>query len=85
MVHWTVHEQDRSEAGAAGLSRSTKRISIPAGKEVCLTFSAKGYGTLVPSDPADPSKPLCLRLQSGEVKSLDVQLEPEAKNVSATR
>ncbi len=59
------------------MGSSTTRISLPAGKELCLSFSAKGYKTLVPADPSDPAKPLCVQLKSGEVKSIAVELEPQ--------
>jgi len=75
-VHWTIQEENSSQSATAGLSRWTKRISVPVGKDVCPSFSAKGYQTLAPTDPSDPSKPLCLRFGSGEVKSLAVQLVP---------
>ena len=79
-VHWTSEEAGGSAGGTAGLSRSTTRIPVPAGKELCLSFSAKGYRQLTPMDPADPARPLCVQLKSGEVKSIAVELVPGAKD-----
>jgi hypothetical protein len=78
-VRWTIQDETSSQTSTATLSPSSQRISVPAGKDVCPSFSAKGYQTLTPRDPSDPEKPFCLRLQSGEVKSLNVELVPEGK------
>jgi len=79
-VRWTIQDENGSQTATATVSPDSKRISAPAGKEICPSFSAKGYQALVPRDPSDPEKPLCVRLQSGEVKPLAVELVPEGKN-----
>lgn len=78
-VHWTTERAGQSEGGTARISGSTTRTAVPAGKELCLSFSAKGYQDFVPMDSADPDKPLCVQLKSGQVKSLAVELMPEAR------
>ena len=79
-VRWTIQDENSSQTATASLSPSNKRISVPAEKEICPSFSAKGYQTLMPRDASEPEKPFCVRLQSGEVKSLSVELVPEAKS-----
>jgi hypothetical protein len=81
-VHWTSEMAGQSEGGTARISGSTTRTPVPVGKELCLSFSAKGYQDFVPSDPVDPGKPLCVQLKSGEVKSLAIVLVPEVKGAS---
>lgn len=79
-VRWTIQDETSSQTSTATVSPASKRISVPAGKQICPSFSAQGYQTLAPRDPSDPEKPLCLQLQSGEVKSLNVELVPEGKS-----
>jgi 5-hydroxyisourate hydrolase-like protein (transthyretin family) len=79
-VRWTIQDENSSQTATASLSPSNKRISVPAEKEICPSFSAKGYKTLLPRDPSDPEKPFCVRLRSGEVKSLSVELVPETES-----
>jgi len=50
--------------------------------DVMLEVSAKGYKTWSYSDPSNPARPLPLRLDPGEQRSLKVELEPEANNAS---
>jgi len=51
--------------------------------DVMLEVSASGYKTWFYSDASNPSRPLPLRLESGEQRSLRIELEPE-ENGSAT-
>ena len=53
-------------------------LAIPPGVDVILTIHAKGYRRWFYIDPST-SQPT-LRLASGEVKELEVELEPEEKN-----
>lgn len=48
--------------------------------DVMLEVSAKGYKTWSYSDPSSPARLLLLRLESGEQKLLEVELEPEAND-----
>ncbi len=81
LLRWHVTGTNSSWAGGMGFSRWTTRQSIPAEKDVFIDMvSARGYKKWVPTDPSDPSRPLQLYLQHGEVKSLSIELEPEAKD-----
>ena len=81
VLRWHFDGTNSSFSGGGGFSRWTTRQSIPAEKDVVIgQVSARGYKKLVPTDPSDPSKPLQLHLQRGEVKSLSIELEPEAKD-----
>jgi hypothetical protein len=53
-------------------------LAIPPGVDVIVTIHAEGYRRWFYLDPST-SQPT-LRLASGEVKELDVELEPEEKN-----
>ena len=80
-VSWTVHDTEHPnsrEVGTAGFSRESTRSSFPVAKDLILEFSARGYRNQVYSNPADPAQPLYIRLQSGEVKQLQITLEPNA-------
>jgi hypothetical protein len=52
------------------------RVPIGTATDVLVEVSAKGYKNWFYSDPASPSRPV-LRLESGEERSLEVQLEPK--------
>jgi Carboxypeptidase regulatory-like domain len=81
MLRWYVSGANSSLSGGGGFSRWSTRQAIPAEKDVLIVMvSARGYKKLVPTDPSDPSKPLRLHVQRGEVKSLSIELEPEAKD-----
>ena len=80
MLSWHVSGSDYTWTGGGGFSRWTTRQSIPAEKDVFIDMvSARGYAKRVPTDPSDPARPLKLRVQRGEVKSLSFELEPEPK------
>ena len=81
VLRWHLDGPNSSWSGGGGFSRWSTRMPIPAEKDVFIdVVSARGYKKWVPTDPSDPSRPLQLHLQHGEVKSLSVELEPEAKN-----
>jgi len=79
LIQWHAIPADSvSIAGGAGFSQWTTRTSIPAEKDVFIDeVSARGYQKLLCTDPADPSKPLKVHLQHGEVKLLTFELEPD--------
>jgi hypothetical protein len=58
-------------------------LLIHPSTDVMLEVSAKGYKTWFYSDASNPSQPLPLRLESGEQKSLRVELKREAGNDTA--
>jgi hypothetical protein len=59
-------------------------VNLPKAMEFIVAFSAPGYRTWLYTDPSDPSHPV-MRLESGQQKVLDVELEPEAKPTSEVR
>jgi hypothetical protein len=80
-LRWHVDGPNPSFSGDSGFSQWTTRQSIPAEKDVFIdAVSARGYKKWTPSDPSDQSQPLQLHLQRGEVKALNIELEPEAKS-----
>jgi hypothetical protein len=56
------------EPGSSGA-----RVPVGSATEVIVEVSAKGYKNWFYFDPSDPSRPV-LRLESGEERSLEVQL-----------
>jgi hypothetical protein len=58
------------------------RWLIPPATEVTLEVSAEGYKPWSDRDPSNPSKLLPLRLESGEEKTLTIELEPEVQHAS---
>jgi len=87
-VHWVVfdaNETNRSSSGTAGVSRWTKSVVLPPEKDLIVTISKRGYKKWLYGDPADPSRPAFLRLQSGEKRELTVDLEPQAPESPAAR
>src|SRR5215469_1100270 len=79
-ISWTTHDPEHPNfrvGGIVGFSREGTRSSFPVGKDLILEFSARGYRNQVYSNPAQPSQPLYIRFQSGEVKQVQVTLEPK--------
>ena len=86
LVHWVVFDPDepnQSSSGSAGVSRWTRSVTLPPGKDLIVTISKRGYKNWLYRDPSDPSRPAFLRLQSGEQKELAVELEPQAAEPAA--
>ena len=52
--------------------------------DVMLEVSVRGYKKWFYSDASNPSRPLPLRLESGEQKFLRIELEPEERNGTST-
>ena len=87
-VSWTVHDPEHPNfhtAGINGFSREGTRSSFPVAKDLILEFSARGYRNQVYSNPTHPSQPTYIRFQSGEVKQLQVTLEPKVEENSKMR
>jgi hypothetical protein len=53
------------------------RWLIPPATEVTLEVFAAGYKPWVYADPSNSSRPMPFRIESGEVRILNIQLEPE--------
>jgi Carboxypeptidase regulatory-like domain len=60
-------------------------LLIHPSTDVMLEVSASGYKTWFYSDASNPSRPLPLRLESGEQRSLRIELEPVENGVPANR
>jgi hypothetical protein len=69
------------EGEAAGNSRGDKgfRVTVPAGIDLVIVVSAPGYKGWVYTDPSNPSRPV-LRLQRGEKRDLEIELEPKIQS-----
>jgi hypothetical protein len=50
--------------------------------EVTLKVTAEGYRPWLYADPSNPSRPLPLRLESGEERILNIELEPDTQHES---
>ena len=76
-LHWTATGSTpngpASVGGGAGIGPYTTRISIPAGEDVLVTATARGYKPWVYHDPT--GQPF-VNLQSGEVRRIAIDLEP---------
>jgi hypothetical protein len=79
-VHSTVEEFEgqthNTSSGSWGVSRWTKQVLLPSNKDVMLHITKSGYRTWWYMDPSQPNGPGMLRLQPGEVKELNIELEP---------
>jgi hypothetical protein len=60
-------------------------LLIHPSTDVMLEVSASGYKTWFYSDESNPSRQLPLRLESGELRSLRIELEPDEKGASTDR
>lgn len=65
--HWTA---------TVGFSDLTRRTSLPVDKDILIEVSARGYKNWFYANPGDGRR-ATLRFESGEEKTLDVELEPE--------
>jgi hypothetical protein len=54
------------------------RATVPTGLDLLIVVSAPGYKGWVYTDPSDASRPV-LRLQPGEHRSLEVEMEPKTQ------
>ena len=80
-ISWEIFDSNESTGSYSGGQRimpGDRRAIVPPEKYLVLIISAKGYKKWLYHDPADPSRPAFLRLQSGEEKELFVELEPQA-------
>ena len=71
-------DEPGSSSGGQAIRPGIERAIVPPEKYLVLTISARGYKKWIYHDPSDPSRPAFIRLQSGEVKELLVELEPQA-------
>jgi len=60
-------------------------LLIHPSTDVVLEVSARGYKTWFYSDPSNPSRPLPLRLESGEQRSLRIDLEAQTSGALTDR
>jgi uncharacterized surface anchored protein len=69
---------DGKASGSSLISDGRILLAVPTDCDLVIVVSAEGYKGWIFTDPANPARPV-LRLQSGERKTLDVQLEPAPK------
>jgi hypothetical protein len=85
-VHSTVEEFEgqthNTSSGNWGVSRWTKQVLLPSNKDVMLHITKPGYRPWWYMDPSQPNGPGILRLQPGEVRELNIELEPNPKATS---
>jgi hypothetical protein len=74
--HFIVEKMSNREDSIEFLGSAKFRWLIPPRVEVTLKVTAEGYKPRLYSDPSNPSKPLPLRLESGEERILKIELEP---------
>jgi Carboxypeptidase regulatory-like domain len=69
------------EGEAAGNARGDGefRVTVPTALDLLIVVSAPGYRGWVYTDPSNPSRPV-LRLQPGEKKELEIELEPKTES-----
>ena len=78
MVHYMAIDDSDGGGGYASLTSSlaeTVPVPVPSNCDLLVVVMAKGYRGWVYADPSNSSRPT-LRLEPGERKELDVQLEP---------
>ena len=78
-LHFVVRKVSRREDSIEFLGPAKFRWLIPPVTEVTLEVIAEGYKPWLYADPSNPSKPLPFRLESGEEKTLNVELEPDTQ------
>jgi hypothetical protein len=77
-LHFIVKKVSNPEDSILLVGPAKFRWLIPPAVEVTFEVTAEGYKPWSYADPSNPSQQLPLRLESGERKSLDIELEPEA-------
>ena len=84
--HFVVAKMSHPEDSIEFVGPAPFRWLIPPAVEVSLWVCAEGYKPWSYSDPSKSSQPLGLRLESGEKKTVKIELEPEVQDpVSAGR
>lgn len=79
-LHFVVRKVSSREDSIEFLGPAKFRWLIPPVTDVTLEVIAEGYKPWLYADPSNLSKPLPFRLESGEEKNLDVELEPETQH-----
>jgi hypothetical protein len=78
-LHFIVKKASNPEDSILFGGPAKFRWLIPAAVEIILEVTAGGYKPWFYADASNPSRPLPLRLESGEQKSLDIELERDAR------
>ena len=86
-VKFELENADPSrEAGRSIMfGRAMTRTCIPVDRGLSIEVSATGYKKWVYVDPSNPSAKFPVRVQRGEIKSLDIELQPEEENTQTAR
>ncbi|HEY4899821.1 MAG TPA: carboxypeptidase-like regulatory domain-containing protein [Terriglobales bacterium] len=79
-------DPSQQQGGAArSFGRAVTRTAIPVDRGLSIEVSARGYKKWVYVDPSNPSAKFPVRVQRGEIKSLDIELQPEEENTQTAR
>lgn len=81
--HFIVRKVLSPEDAIEFLGPPKFRWLIPPLTEVTLEVIAEGYKRWLYADPSNPSQPLSFRVESGENKILNIELEPEPQHASS--
>jgi hypothetical protein len=84
-LHFIVKKASNPEDSILFGGPAKFRWLIPPAVEITLEVTAGGYKPWFYTDASNPSRPLPLRLESGEQKSLDIELEPDATQSTMER
>jgi hypothetical protein len=77
-LHFIVKKASNPEDSILFGGPAKFRWLIPPAVEITLEVTAGGYKPWFYADASNPSRPLPLRLESGEQKSLNIELERDA-------
>jgi hypothetical protein len=83
-IHLSSTTRNLGSSGTGNYEKSESselRVPIRPATDVMLEVSAPGYKKWLYTDPANPSQPT-LRLNSGEQRSIAVEMEPEPKDAA---
>jgi hypothetical protein len=70
-----------SEMNASSSSGSSLEVTVPAATDLIVFLSSPGYKTWFYTDASNDSRPV-LHLQSGERRSLEIELESDPENAT---
>jgi hypothetical protein len=85
-VRWIADTSSACSGNGNFTGRGTSGVRVPirAATDVIVEVSATGYKSWYFSDPSDPTRPV-LRLESGEEKTLNAELEPDVTRSQPTQ
>ncbi len=78
-LHFIVRKVSNREDSIEFVGSTRFRWLLPPATDVTLEVVADGYKPWIYADPSNPSVPLSFRLESGEERTLNVELEPSTQ------